>query len=37
MNKFLFGRPDNDPNNAGFPSSTGNPSGGGRGNNDPGK
>lgn len=31
----LFGPPDNDPNGAGYPSTTGNPSGGGRGNDDP--
>lgn len=30
----LFGPPDNDPNGAGYPSTTGNPSGGGRGNDD---
>ncbi len=29
------GQPDNDPNEAGYPSTTGNPSGGGRGNDDP--
>lgn len=26
------GQPSNDPNNGGYPSTTGNPSGGGRGN-----
>lgn len=31
----LFGPPDNDPNGAGYPSTTGNPSSGGRGNDDP--
>ncbi len=28
-------QPTNNPNGAGFPSTTGNPSGGGRGNNAP--
>lgn len=28
-------KPDNDPKNAGFPSKTDNPSGKGRGNNNP--
>ncbi len=39
MNYFLKGKgqPQNDPNGAGWPSSTGNPSGGGRGNNNPGR
>ena len=40
MTKYYFGggkgQPSNDPNNAGYPSTTGNRSGGGRGNDEPG-
>ncbi|PBC72926.1 hypothetical protein SAMN02745108_02145 [Fibrobacter intestinalis] len=32
---MIMPQPHNNPNGAGFPSTTGNPSGGGRGNNNP--